>query len=126
MIRRDGTGERVGMRQNHSAALAVLAVVAIGVVVPVAASSAKPAGKTVVLKNISFNPSKVTVKKGATVTWSWQDAPTAHTLTPTGKLRFKGTAARTSGKYSVTFTKAGTYHYECTIHPGMTGEVIVK
>jgi plastocyanin len=114
------------MRLNNTATLAVMATVAAGVAVPVAASSAKAKGTTVVLKNIAFNPRKVTVKKGATVTWSWQDGDTEHTLTSTGKTRFKGTGARKSGTYSVKFTKPGTYTYECTIHPGMTGQIVVK
>ncbi len=115
------------MRLHHSATFAVVAAVAAGVMVPVAVSSAaKPAGKTIVLKNIAFNPNKVTVKKGATVTWSWKDGATPHNVTSTGKTKFKSSATRMSGTYSVKFAKAGTYHYECTIHPGMTGVVIVK
>jgi plastocyanin len=113
------------MRLHHSTTLAALAV-AVALAVPVAVSSAAPTGKTVVLKNIAFNPKKVTVKKGATVTWSWQDGATPHNVTATGKTKFKSSPTKQSGKYSVKFAKAGTYHYECTIHPGMTGVVVVK
>ena len=113
------------MRLHHSTTLAVLAV-AVAVAVPVAGSAAAPAGKTVVLKNIAFHPKKVTVMKGATVTWSWQDGATPHNVTATGKTKFKSSPTKQSGKYSVKFAKAGTYHYECTIHPGMTGVVVVK
>ena len=35
-------------------------------------------------------------------------------------------AGPTGDKYSVTFTKAGTYPYACLIHPGMIGKVVVK
>jgi plastocyanin len=114
------------MRPHHSATLAVLAAAAVAVVVPVATSIAAPAGKTVTLKNIAFNPAKVTIKKGATITWVWKDGPTPHTVTSTGKTKFKSTPAKSSGKYSVKFTKAGTYKYVCTIHPGMAGTVVVK
>jgi plastocyanin len=31
-----------------------------------------------------------------------------------------------SGSYSVTFAKRGTYYYECTIHPGMQGRIVVR
>jgi plastocyanin len=115
------------MRLHHSATFAAVVVVAAAAAVPVAVSSAaRPAGKTIVLKNIAFNPNKVTVKKGATVTWSWQDGATPHNVTSTGRTKFKSSTTRMSGKYSVKFAKAGTYHYECTIHPGMTGVVVVK
>jgi len=116
------------MRLHHPATLAAAAVVAAGVAVPVAASSAAPpAGKaTVVLKNIAFTPKSVTIKKGGSVTWSWRDGATPHTVTSTGKTHFKSAGARMSGTYSVRFTKAGTYHYVCTIHPGMAGVVVVK
>jgi len=98
------------------------------VAVPVATSSAaKPAANaTVVLKNIAFNPRSVTIKKGGSVTWTWRDGPTPHTVTSTGRTHFKSASARMSGRYTVKFTKAGTYHYVCMIHPGMAGVVIVK
>jgi plastocyanin len=116
------------MRLHHSATLAAMAVVAAGVAVPVAASSASaPRAKaTVVLKNIAFNPKSVTIKKGGSVTWKWQDGATPHTVTSQGKTHFKSASARMSGSYTVKFAKAGTYHYVCTIHPGMAGVVVVK
>jgi plastocyanin len=32
----------------------------------------------------------------------------------------------TNEKFSYTFTKAGTYPYYCSVHPKMTGQVVVK
>ena len=58
--------------------------------------------------------------------WSWQDGATPHNVTSAGRTKFRSSATKQSGKYSVTFAKTGTYHYECTIHPGMTGVVVVK
>ncbi len=43
-----------------------------------------------------------------------------------GGLKSSGTGFDTGDKYSVTFTKAGTYPYACLIHPGMIGKVVVK
>lgn len=82
--------------------------------------------RTVVLKNIAFAPAKLAIRKGQTVTWSWKDGDTQHNLHAVGRLRFKGTGARASGTYRVTFRKRGTYRYECTLHPGMTGTVVVQ
>ena len=43
-----------------------------------------------------------------------------------GGIRSSGTGWETGDKYSVTFTKAGTYPYACLIHPGQIGKVVVK
>ena len=43
-----------------------------------------------------------------------------------GGLKSSGTEWVTGDKYSVTFTKKGTYPYACVIHPGMIGKVVVK
>ncbi|HEY4279162.1 MAG TPA: hypothetical protein VGM91_13150 [Conexibacter sp.] len=80
------------------------------------------ATRTVVLKNIAFSPGTVTVKRGSKVTWSWQDHGIAHNVT--GSSFHSGN--RSSGKFTVAFNKAGTFSYRCTIHPGMTGKIVVK
>ena len=41
-------------------------------------------------------------------------------------LAFKSTGLETDETYSYTFTKPGIYEYFCTLHPLMTGKVIVK
>lgn len=43
-----------------------------------------------------------------------------------GGLHSSGTGWETGDRYSVTFTKAGTYPYACLIHPGQIGKVVVK
>ena len=43
-----------------------------------------------------------------------------------GGLKSSGTGFVDGDKYSVTFTKAGTYPYACLIHPGMIGKVVVS
>ncbi|MDO8211334.1 plastocyanin/azurin family copper-binding protein [Conexibacter sp. CPCC 206217] len=87
---------------------------------PVAANAAT---KTVTLKNIAFNPARVTIKKGDRVTWVWRDADVRHNVTSS---KFKSSSTRSSGTYSVTFGKTGTFAYRCTLHPGMTGSVVVR
>jgi plastocyanin len=66
----------------------------------------------------------VTVFVGATVTWvNRDDIP--HTSVRTDGV-FKSKVMDTDEKFSYTFAKAGTYTYYCTIHPKMTGQVVVK
>lgn len=90
-------------------------------------------GKTVVvtLHNFAFNPMDITISRGTTVKWIWEDGVHGdHNLTPLkkrGSLLFKGTGTRTKGTYSFRFTKSGTYYYECSIHPlTMQAKIIVK
>lgn len=90
---------------------------------PVAPTGA--ASKTVVLKDIAFSPKNLKVSRGSKVTFKWRDGITRHNLHSRGAPRFKGSAAKSTGKRVVRFAKAGTYRYECTLHPGMTGRIKV-
>ncbi|HKV05985.1 MAG TPA: plastocyanin/azurin family copper-binding protein [Candidatus Acidoferrales bacterium] len=74
--------------------------------------------------NFSFTPKETTVTKGTTITWvNHDDVP--HTVVNTDK-RFKSNALDTDDQFSFTFTESGTYAYFCSVHPLMTGKVIVK
>jgi plastocyanin len=65
----------------------------------------------------------VTVPVGATVTWvNGDDVP--HTVVATDKS-FRSKVLDTDDRFSFTFTRAGTYDYFCSIHPHMTGKVVV-
>jgi plastocyanin len=74
--------------------------------------------------NFSFTPATITVTAGTTVSWiNRDDIP--HTVASDGK-EFKSKALDTDEKFSYTFSKAGTYVYFCSLHPKMTGKVIVE
>ncbi len=76
------------------------------------------------IDNFVFGPQTVTVPVGATVTWTnMDDIP--HTVVSTDGV-FKSKVRDTDEKFSYTFTKAGTYTYFCSVHPKMTGTVVVK
>jgi plastocyanin len=76
------------------------------------------------IDNFSFTPATITVTAGATVTWvNRDDIP--HTVASDSK-DFKSKALDTDEKFSYTFSKAGTYSYFCSLHPKMTGKVIVQ
>jgi amicyanin len=92
---------------------------------PAAASAAKPAaGNAITILNFAFGPQVVTVKLGTTVHWANRDSE-AHTVTSdTGA--FNSPVLQPGAGYSYTFTKPGTYAYHCTIHPFMTGKVVVS
>ena len=84
----------------------------------------QPAAVSVTIDNFSFTPKEITVSKGTTVTWvNRDDVP--HTVVSTDK-KFKSRALDTDEKFSFTFGDSGTYGYFCSVHPVMTGRVIVK
>lgn len=76
----------------------------------------------VTIQNFAFNPGSVTISSGDTVKWTNMDS-TAHTITGTD---FSSGNLNKGDSYENTFAKAGTYDYHCSIHPSMTGTVIVK
>jgi plastocyanin len=78
------------------------------------------------IDNFSFGPATLTVPVGTTVTWiNRDDIP--HTVVSTDDSKaFKSKVLDTDEKFSFTFSKAGTYPYFCSIHPKMTGKVIVQ
>jgi plastocyanin len=112
------------MNKRPIALLSTLAVVAAAFGGNVAASGA--ASKTVTLKNIAFSPKKLSVSKGAKVTFAFRDDTTVHNVTSSGSKRFKTIGNRSSGSVSRTFSRAGTYRYSCTLHPGMSGRIVVR
>ena len=90
-------------------------------------SSAKAPQSTsaeVKVDNFSFGPASLTVAVGTTVTWTNRD-DIPHTVVSTDKV-FKSKVLDTDEKFSFTFDKAGTYPYFCSVHPKMTGSVVVQ
>ena len=88
-----------------------------------AASELPAAGVTnVVAKDISFSPAAIEVRAGTEVTWSFQDGQVPHNVH--GEGWGSGDPQR-SGTFRHTFDQPGTYDYACTVHPRMTGRVVV-
>jgi amicyanin len=88
---------------------------------------AAPAGaqdKEVKIDNFTFAPQSVAIKAGTTVTWINED-DIPHAIAATGKA-FRSKVLDTDDKYSFTFTTAGTYEYFCSLHPHMTGTIVVE
>jgi plastocyanin len=78
------------------------------------------------IDNFTFGPAALTVPVGTTVTWTNKD-DIPHTVVSTDDPKaFKSKVLDTDEKFSFTFSKAGTYLYFCSIHPKMTGKVIVQ
>jgi plastocyanin len=104
------------------AVIAMLLLAASSSVTANAEPSVATAG--VRIDNFIFGPQTLTVPVGTTVTWTNSD-DIPHTSVSTEGV-FKSKVLDTNEKFSYTFTKAGTYSYYCTIHPKMTGKVVVQ
>ncbi len=88
-------------------------------------TSAKAIKGKVVIDNFSFSPKTFTVPVGATVTWTNHDK-VPHVVTTADNQFQKSPALKPGQSFSNTFATAGTYSYFCSIHPKMTGKIIVK
>jgi plastocyanin len=113
---------------RHIRFAAALAVAAFAVAATLPAASARAAETEVKIEvkidNFAFAPQRIVVQAGTTVTWTnADDAP--HTVVSTTKL-FKSSALDTADKFSFTFATPGTYKYFCSLHPHMTGTVVVE
>ena len=102
---------------------------AFGVVLLVAAAtfaarSAPATDAEVDIDQFTFLPQRITVKAGTTVTWINED-DVPHTIVSSSKV-FKSKTLDTAGKFSFKFTTPGTYDYFCSVHPHMTGAVVVE
>jgi len=82
-------------------------------------------GNEVKIDNFSFTPPSLTVPIGTKVTWTNQD-DVPHTVVSTEGKVLKSPVLDTDQKFSYTFTAAGTYPYYCSVHPKMTGKVVVQ
>ena len=88
-----------------------------------AQASPAPAGKAVKIANFAFAPAAITVTPGTSVVWTNGDA-IPHTSTGADK-QWDSKPIQPGSSFKVTFDKAGTYTYQCTIHPFMQATVVV-
>jgi plastocyanin len=103
------------------AASMVMALAALPTIKMTAASSPTAEVK---IDNFSFTPATLTVKAGTQVTWTNAD-DIPHTVVSDDRS-FKSKVLDTDEKFTFTASKPGTYSYFCSIHPKMTGILIVE
>jgi plastocyanin len=88
-----------------------------------AAVEDKPTAQ-VKIDNFVFSPNPLTVAAGSTISWTNKD-DIPHNVVSEDKS-FKSKVLDTDETFTYTFTKPGTYTYFCSIHPKMTGKVVVQ
>jgi plastocyanin len=109
---------------------------------PTTAAADPAAADEIALEGLAFDPERVTIEAGTTVTWTNDDS-VAHTVTSgvageegvpgVSKGRpdraddiFDGDLDAAGATFAFTFDEPGTYEYFCRIHGGMTGTVVVE
>ena len=107
----------LGRARAGCAALIAAALLIVG-------SHARAADAEVTVDNFTFSPQTLTIKAGTKVTWTNRD-DIPHTVASATKA-FKSPALDTDDSYSFTFTTAGSYEYFCSLHPHMTGTIVVQ
>ena len=80
---------------------------------------------TIEIKDFAFNPQTITVKSGEKVTWINRDEE-PHTVVSVEKQFKKSTALDTDQEFTITAGAPGTYTYFCSVHPKMTGTIVVE
>ena len=88
------------------------------------AMSPAHAAAVVHIANFTFAPANLTVKAGTVVTWV-NDDDIPHTVVAIDHS-FKSKVLDTGERFSFTFAKAGQFGYFCSLHPHMTGKVVVR
>ena len=103
----------------------ILALLALTAALIAFSAVAAFASSPVKVKDDYFSPRTLTVRRGTKVTWQWAGVLRHNVTVKSGPVKFHSrTQAR--GMFSYTFTKPGTYHLFCTIHPFMKMTVVVR
>ena len=87
------------------------------------AAAAAPSGVTVAIANFTYDPATLTVPTGTEVTWvNRDDIP--HLIAATDG-RFQSPPLDTDDSFTTRLSEPGEVDYFCSLHPHMTGRVIV-
>jgi plastocyanin len=122
---------------NHKLALSLVLLLLLAACTPKSAPAAgpsQPSGASaasaplsgnaeVKIAGFAFDPSSVTVKTGATVTWTNQDSA-KHTVVADDNSFTSGDLNQ-GDSFSFTFSQSGTFSYHCGVHTNMKGTIIV-
>lgn len=108
---------------SFQASVLVASAVLMGTAAAVTKAAPPPAA-AVQIDNFTFKAPVLTVKPGTTVTWTNRD-DIPHTVVSKDGV-FKSKVLDTGDHFSFTFAKAGQFGYYCSLHPHMTGTVVVK
>jgi plastocyanin len=79
----------------------------------------------IVIKDFHFDPQILTVRSGEKITWINRDEE-PHVVVSVEKQFNKSGPLDTDQEFTITAATPGTYTYYCSIHPKMTGTIVVQ
>ena len=91
--------------------------------VPLEADVQTAGAHDVVVDNFSFAPATASVPAGTTITWTNRD-DVPHNIVSV-EQKFKSPVLDTNERFAHRFDEPGTYRYFCSLHPRMTGRIVV-
>jgi plastocyanin len=109
---------------TFQAAALVSSALMLSSVAAMSRAASAPAPAAVKIGNFTFNSQQLTVRPGTTVTWTNAD-DIPHTVVSKDGL-FKSRVLDTGERFSFTFAKPGQFGYFCSLHPHMTGTIVVR
>lgn len=86
---------------------------------------ASPTTHAVTIRDFSFSPSTLTIKKGDTIVWTNKDSA-PHTVTWDVAGQQSSGTLKSGETFSFTFNSAGTFSYHCAFHPSMKGKIVAQ
>ena len=110
------------LRDRRVLALLTLTVFVVAVS-SVSALASSP--RTVKIGDDYFGTKNLTVGRGTTVTWKWAGVLRHNVVVRSGPAGFRS-RTQVRGTFSHVFTRRGTYHLYCTLHPFMKMTVVVR
>ena len=84
----------------------------------------QPEPHEILIQGFMFRPASTTIQVGESVIWTNKDDE-PHTVSSDTGL-FRSSALDTDETFTFRFDKPGIYHFICSIHPRMTGMIIVR
>jgi plastocyanin len=110
---------------RHLALALALAIGLVGAPAVAAPAPRAPAAVTVRISNFTFSQPKLSVAPGTTVTWI-NDDDIPHNVVAADNRMFRSHVLDTGDSFSFTFPATGVFGYYCSLHPHMTGQIVVK
>jgi plastocyanin len=121
------------MNANHpssmrASALLIISLVALALVSSCSSGSrpsSSPQTHTIIISGSKFQPPALMVNSGDTVEWRNSDI-VPHTATSTDSSAFDSERIAVGGSWKYVANKKGTFAYECSLHPNMQAQLVVK
>jgi plastocyanin len=89
------------------------------------ASASKPGSAQIGIDNFAFTPRELTIRAGQSVTWTNHD-DVPHRIQSANRAFAPSAVLDTKGVYALMLPTAGEYPYFCSLHPTMTGKILVR